>query len=455
MPREGSVHAGSTSFNNTEGRDEMTKASISLQDLRRRIYGKAKSEPQWRFWGLYVRVCKMETLKEAYELAKKNNGAPGIDGISFRDIEARGVGDFLLELQQELVNRTYRPRRNRKTLIPKASGGERTLGIPTIRDRVVQGALKLILEPIFEADFQDGSWGYRPKRSPHQALQQVNEAIVQGKTTAMEIDLRAYFDNVRHHILLEKVAQRVNDPDIMHLLKLMLKASGKRGVPQGGVISPLLANIYLNDLDRMLEKARETTASGPKTAVFYARFADDVVVLIDGAPRNGWIAEAVMRRIKEELAQLQVELNLEKTRVVDLTQGETFTFLGFQFRRVKSRRGKWCPLMVPQGKKRTELLRKLSDVFHRFRSQPVRWVIDIINPILRGWCNYFRVGNSRRCFYYIRWWVEKMVRQHLQRARKRPGFGWKRWSTAFIYQNLGLYGDYRIRRYGQKAQPAR
>src|SRR5271167_776072 len=219
---------------NQEGKDEMTKASINLQDLRRRIYVKAKAETTWRFWGLYVHVCKMETLSEAYALAKNNNGAPGIDGVTFAAIEAQGVATFLEQIQDELVQRTYVPLPARKQEIPKDGGKVRVLSIPAIRDRVVQGALKLILEPIFEADFQPGSFGYRPRKTAHDAVQRVAEAIVQRKTRVLD------FDHVRHDRLLEKVAKRVEDADILHLLKVILKASGRKGVPQGGVISPLL-----------------------------------------------------------------------------------------------------------------------------------------------------------------------------------------------------------------------
>ena len=238
----------------------MTTAPISLQDLQRRLYVKAKAEKDWRFWGLYVHVGKLETLRAAYAMAKQNDGAPGIDGVTFEAIEAAGVEPFLAQLRDELVARTYRPLRNRRVEIPKGGGKVRVLGIPAIRDRVVQGALKLILEPIFEADFHDGSYGYRPKRTAQQAVDRVAEAIVRNKTRVIDVDLAAYFDSVRHDLLLAKVARRVNDRDILHLLKLMLKASGKRGVPQGGVISPLLSNIYLTEVDAMLERAKAVTA---------------------------------------------------------------------------------------------------------------------------------------------------------------------------------------------------
>jgi len=194
-----------------EGKDEMTKASIDLQDLRRRIYVKAKAEPSWRFWGLYVHVCKMETLRAAYEIAKQNDSAPGVDGVTLEAIEAQGGEAPLEQLRDELTARTYTPLPTRRQEIPKDGGSVRVLSIPAIRDRVLQGALKLILEPVFEADFQPGSFGYRPKQTAHEAIKRVAEAIVQRKTRVLDFDLRAYFDNVRHDRLLEKVAQRVED----------------------------------------------------------------------------------------------------------------------------------------------------------------------------------------------------------------------------------------------------
>jgi RNA-directed DNA polymerase len=281
----------------------MTKAPVRLQDLQRKIYVKAKTDPSWRFWGLYVHVCKLETLQTAYRMAKANDGAPGIDGVTFDAIEAAGVEGFLAQLRDELVTFRYRPLRNRQREIPKEGTTKvRILSIPAIRDRVVQGALKLILEPIFEADFQPGSFGYRPKRTAHAAVKLVADAIVRHKTHIIDLDLKAYFDNVRHSRLLEKVAARVNDDEVMHLLKMMLKATGDKGVPQGGVISPMLSNLYLNEVDRMLERAKEVTRYGKYTAVEYARFADDVVILVDAHPRHAWLLQAVEKRLREELA---------------------------------------------------------------------------------------------------------------------------------------------------------
>src|ERR1700694_2306095 len=363
----------------------MTKTLISLQDLRRSLYVKAKAEPTWRFWGLYVHVCRMETLYDAYWTAKENDGAPGTDGVTFEAIEESGVEDFLRQIRDELITSTYRPMRARKKEIPKDGGKVRVLSIPAIRDRVVQGALKLILEPIFEADFQPGSYGYRRKRTAHQAVNRVAQAIVESKTRIIDIDFRAYFDNVQHHLLLEKVARRVHDDEVMHLLKTMLKATGAKGVPQGGVISPLLSNLYLTEVDRMLERAMETTRNGKYTYVQYARFADDLVILIDSHTRHDWLMKAVGKRLREELAKLQVEINEEKSRIVDLAKGDSFTFLGFEFRRILSFRGVWRPNYTPKLKKRTALLWKLRDVFRRFASQPVGRVIEVINPMLRGW----------------------------------------------------------------------
>jgi len=287
-------------------------------------------------------------------------------------------------------------------------------------------------------------------------VDRVVQAIKRGKTRVIDLDLRAYFDNGRHHILLAKVAKRIDDRDVMHLLKLILKAAGTKGVPQGGVISCLLSNVYLTEVDRMLERAKEVTREESCERVEYARFADDLVVLVDAHPRHDRLYGQVTMRLREELAKLEVEVNEEKSRTVDLRQGESFGFLGFEIRLVRSRSGRWRPLRTPKVKKRTELLVRLRGVFRSLRSQPIDWVITAINPILRGWVNYFAHGNASRCFSYVRDWVERKVRRHLARNSKRTGFGWKRWSRRWLYGTLGLFSAYRVN-HGprQKALPVR
>jgi RNA-directed DNA polymerase len=262
---------------------------------------------------------------------------------------------------------------------------------------------------------------------------------------------------MQHHQLLAMVARRVSDPAILHLLKLILGATGRKGLSQGGPLSPLLANIYLTPVDRMLEKAQEATRQGPYQYVAYARWADDIVILVDSYRRHDWLLDAVNRRVREEVAKLGIPVNEQKSRVVHLERDEVFTFLGFDFRWVRSLRGFWRPQYTPTRHKRKELLQKLREIFRRRQSQPVGGLIQEVNLILAGWVNFFRIGQSRRHFNYIQDWVEKKVRRHLERARKRPGFGWKTWSRDMLYRTLGLYNNYSIRRSKSvpKAAPAR
>ena len=268
------------------------------------------------------------------------------------------------------------------------------------------------------------------------------------KTRVIDIDLRAYFDTIGHQELFKKIAQRVNDKDIMRLLKLILKAGGKKGVAQGGPLSPLLSNIYLNEVDRMLERAKEVSRrEDGYEHIEYVRWADDLIILIDGFRKWKWLERAINIRLRQELSKLKVELNEEKTRTVDLTHGETFSFLGFDFRQTKTLKGKIGIRKTPRMRARTRLLRNLKEVFRRYVSQKVSKVISLINPVVRGWANYFRIGNSSRCFGYVKDWIEKKLRRHLMRARKRNGFGWRRWSRSKLYDEMGLYNDYQIRHY--------
>jgi len=432
----------------------MRKASMGLQELRRKIYSKAKTEKHWRFWGLYCHISKKEVLEEAYRLAKANGGAPGIDGRSFEDIEAEGVEGFLEGIRQELLSRTYRPMSNRRVEIPKEKGKTRVLGIPTVKDRVVQGALKLILEPIFEADFRGCSYGYRPRRHAHQAIDRVTRGILQGLTRVVDVDLSGYFDNIWHHLLLEKVGRRVQDDEVMHLLRQILKANGSKGVPQGGVISPLLSNLYLNGVDEMMEKAREVTRRKGYYNLDYIRSADDMVILVHGHPSEDRLFKTVQRRLKEELDKLQVQMNLEKTREVNLKESGCFSFLGFDIRLNRNGEGKTYVSKTPRMKKRKEIGIKVRAVLKANRDKPLKEVIQAVNTVIRGWVNYFRIGNSNCTFGKVRELIEKKVRRFVMRRKGLKGFGWKRWSREEIYQKWGLYNDYRIRYLYPKATPS-
>lgn len=423
----------------------MTKPSINLQELRRRIYRKAKAEKQWRFWGLYVHVCKMESLRAAYQEAKANDGAPGLDGESFEFIETQGVEKFLTAIREELLSRSYNPRKNRRVDILKGNGKTRRLGIPTIKDRVIQGAVKLILEPIFEADFHQSSFAYRPRRTAHQALDRVVHGLVQGLTRVLDVDLKSYFDNVRHHLLLQKLAKRVIDPEVLNLVKQILKANGKKGVPQGGVLSPLLANLYLNELDQgMEEEMGKRRREGRWERVVYTRYADDMVVLVDGYPQWQPHVAMIEKRLEEELRKVQIEVNEEKTRVVDFGNGGSFGFLGFDFRAGRNRFGKRFVLRTPMRKKQSELIKRVSRVLKFSRHRKLKEVIEQIRPVIVGWVNYFRVGNSRRAFEWVRFEIMRKIRRFAMKQKGRPGCGWKRWSNEAIYKEWGLVNDYRV-----------
>ncbi len=423
----------------------MIKSSVNLQELRRRIYRKAKADKQWRFWGLYVHVCKLETLRAAYQAAKANDGSPGIDGESFQSIEAKGVEKFLENIRQELFNRTYEPTKNRRVEIPKGKGKTRRLGIPTIKDRVVQGALKLILEAIFEADFHPCSFAYRPKRTTHQALDRVVHGLVQGLTRVIDVDLKSYFDNVRHHLLLRKLAERVQDPEILHLVKQIVKANGTKGVPQGGVLSPLLANLYLNELDTaMEEEAAKRRRNGRWERVIYTRYADDMVILVDGYPQWQPHVGIIQKRLDHELKKVAIEINEEKTKVVDFGGGGSFGFLGFDLRACRNRFGKRFVLRTPMRKKQSELLKRVGRILKYSLHRKLKEVMEQIRPVIVGWVNYFRVGNSRWTFDRIRFEIMRKVRRFAMKQKGRPGCGWKRWSNEVIYKQWGLVNDYRI-----------
>jgi RNA-directed DNA polymerase len=425
----------------------MTKAPSNLQDLRRRIYRKAKSDQRHRFWGMFVHIAKIETLEEAYRTAKRNGGVPGVDGQSFEDIERLGLASFLAAVREDLVTGRYAPKPNRRVDIPKGNGKVRTLQIPCIRDRVVQGALKLILEAIFEADFCPNSYGFRPRRSPHRALAEVRRSVLRRMSTVIDVDLSRYFDTIRQSVLLDKIAKRVCDPQVLHLVKQIIKVGGKVGVPQGGPFSPLAANIYLNEVDWAFDAIRRKTAQGPYEAVNYHRFADDIVITVSGhATKRGW-AERALQRLQEQLAPLGVELNKEKTKVVDMLNGESFGFLGFDLRRARKSSGRgYFILMTPKKKARTAIKARIRDIIRRGGATPAKKLVTQINAVLAGWVNYFRVGNASRTFSEVRQYVEMKIRILLTRRKRRQktSIGWRRWSNEYLFGVLGLYWDWTL-----------
>jgi group II intron reverse transcriptase/maturase len=322
------------------------------------------------------------------------------------------------------------------------------LQIPCIRDRVVQGALKLILEVIFEADFCENSYGYRPRRSPQQALAEVRRSVLRRMSTIIDVDLSSYFDNIRHSVLLGKIAKRVQDPQILHLIKQIIKVSGNIGVPQGGPLSPLAANIYLNEVDWAFDTIRRKTTEGNYEAVNYHRFADDIVITVSGhRSKRGW-AQRALQRLQESLAPLGVNLNPEKTKMVDTLKGEAFSFLGFDVRRVGRRRGEGhFILMTPKKSARLAIKAKIREIIRQAGATPLKEVIVRINRVLAGWVNYFRCGHASQAFSEVRDYVEMKIRTLLTRRKRRRkrSIGWRRWSNEYLYEVLGLFWDWNVR----------
>jgi len=397
---------------------------------------------------MHVHLVKLDTLEAAYLEAKRNGGAPGADGETFESIEARGRHELLAELAEELRTDTYRPRPYRRREIPKEGGKVRVISIPAIRDRVVQGALRLILEPIFEADFSDSSFGARPRRSAHQAVERVRSALRQRKHRVVDVDLSRYFDTIRHDRMLAKVASRVVDGKVLAMVKQFLKSTGDKGVPQGSPLSPLLANLALNDLDHILERG-----SGFLT---YVRYLDDMVVLAPNSEKGKAWADRALTRIRCEAEAIGVSLNAEKTRIVTVSDDRAaFAFLGFEFRWLPSKRtGRCFACMTPRPKKVTAVLRKLRDTLRYSRHLPMQAAVAQLNPILRGWVNYFQVGHSSQAFSKVKYHAERKVRRFAAKKAKRRGFGWKRWSSAVVYTTWGLFNDYRLASTARKRAPA-
>jgi RNA-directed DNA polymerase len=418
-----------------------------IRTLQRKLYRKAKAEPAFRFYVLYDKICREDILRHAYGLARSNAGAPGVDGVSFAQIEERGLEAWLAGLREELVLKTYRPDPVRRVMIPKPNGGgERALGIPTIRDRVIQTAAKLVLEPIFEADFEDNSYGYRPARGAVDAVKEVHRHICRGHTDVIDADLSRYFDSIPHDELLKSVARRIVDRHVLRLIKLWLKApieerddddgtrrmsggkSNTRGTPQGGVASPMLANIYMN---RFLKYWR-LTGRGEAFRAHVIAYADDFVIL-----SRGCAAEA-LAWTKAVMTRLGLTLNEAKTSLKNARQ-ERFDFLGYSFgpHRYKAN-GKWYLSASPSKKSMQRFKTKVGNLLVPGNSDPWPEVRDTLNRSLSGWSNYFCYGTRRSAFRGVDRYVYERVRDFLARRHKVAGRGTRRFSMEIVYGELGL-----------------
>ena len=419
--------------------DNNLSTTDKVQELQRKLYLKAKSQSGFRFYALYDKIYRMDVLKRAWQKVRLNHGSPGIDGQTIRDIEEAGVDDFLRGIQQELKTKKYRPQPARRVYIPKPDGRQRPLSIPTIKDRVVQTALKEIIEPIFEAGFEDNSYGYRPKRSAQQAALEIRKYLYYGLTKVIDADLEDCFGSIPHRELLDMIARRIVDGRVLHLIKLFLKAGvmeqgekkiDETGTPQGGVISPLLANIYLDQIDK-----------GWKPLNRYARlvrYADDLVIL------TKYGEEKLLSRLDQLATKLKLKLNAEKTRIVDAEE-ESFDFLGYSFRKALNRtKTKKAVYFWPTQKAEKAIKEKVRKITNPARPIKVEQVVKELNPALRGWVNYYRIGNSSKKFDKIKLYVANKVRKFMRRRRGKSGYGYKEYPRDYLYKRLGLYRDYRL-----------
>ena len=435
--------AGASRPNNPGG----CKPADKVRHLQNALWAAAKRSPGRRFHALYDRISRVDLLAEAWRRVKVNRGAGGVDGETITTIEAYGVARMLEEVQQELMTGRYRPAPVLRRTIPKADGSKRPLGIPTIKDRVVQAATKLILEPIFEADFLDSSYGFRPGRSATQALETLRIRGARGGNHVFDADIRDFFGSIDHDLLLERIKRRISDRRVLRLIRLWLKAGVMKdgeverslaGTPQGGVISPLLSNIYLHFLDRVWE--RQCSHLG-----VLVRYADDFVVMCETAAA----CEEAERRVKIILGLLKLELHPEKTRRVELTRGkEGFDFLGCHLHKRVSGR------LLEQGRRvyflhrwpNARAMKRVRQRVHELTDRrwhgvkDIRDVIRRINPVLRGWGNYFRTGNAANKFIQVDWYVVGRLRrlQIKRRGRNLRAGQARRWTREWL-EGHGLY----------------
>jgi RNA-directed DNA polymerase len=424
----------------------------SIRILQRKLYRKAKQEPAFRFYALYDKVNRADILSHAYHLVRANKGSAGIDGVTFEAIEtAEGETAFVAELEEALRNKTYKPDPVKRVMIPKADGKLRPLGIPTIRDRVAQMAVKLVIEPIFEADFCETSYGFRPKKSAHDAVDDVALHLNCGYSEVIDADISKYFDTIAHSNLLSVVAERICDGEILRLIKMWLKASimevdndgkkrnigggkgNRKGTPQGGVISPLLANLYLHILDRIWERRNLQQRLGARIV----RYADDIVIVCRRKK-----SDKAMTVLQQILERLGLNLNDAKTKIVNSHQ-ESFSFLGFSIRMGQSSKSGNIYTHVEPSKKSRQIIKdRVTMLTKRTRTvKPLENIVQEVNATVRGWIGYFHYRNCSSALKDLRYHVEERLRTHLRKRHKIKdrGAGYFRFSSRTLYGTYGLY----------------
>lgn len=425
---------------------ENVSRSEKIREFQRKLNEKAKANPKYRFYSLYDKTYRTDILEEAYRRAKANGGTSGVDGETFGDIEQNGVIEYLAVLQRELKEEQYKPKPVRRVYIPKPNGKKRPLGIPTVRDRIVQTTFLMVLEPIFEADFTETSFGFRPERSAHDAVKEIYKYLNWGCEEIYDVDLEKYFDTVEHWKLIKLLSQRVSDGKILHVIKQWLSCGyieedqhyqSKKGTPQGGVISPLLANIYLNPVDKAFKRAKIGTIK--EGSIHIVRYADDILIV---AQRN---LEKGIKILEHYVDRLGLSINKDKTRKLSLRTDKKVEFLGFEFRMVKSRRTESRLILVsPSHGSQGRCREKVRKLINHKTPLKVQDQIENLNKFLEGWTNYYRLGNSSKALTQICHYVNKRVRRLIQRHKGRGGYGWQRIDSKYIYESLGLFYNYKV-----------
>lgn len=416
----------------------------AIRSLQRKLYCKAKAQPQYRFHQLYDKIWRSDILRHAWELSRANHGKPGVDGMTFEQIEEDGLGGWLRDLQEELRAKRYRPQAVRRVMIAKPGAGQRPLGIPTIKDRVVQTAAKLVLEPIFEADLQDCAYGYRPKRSAIDAVKAAHQGLIEGYTQVVDADLSKFFDTITHEDLMRSLTLRIVDKEVLKLLKSWLKTQvqtktpqgpmltggkkSKQGVPQGGSISPLLANRYMN---RFL-KYWEQSMAGQRFRAKVVNYADDFVILSKGR------AHEALQWTEQVMQKLKLKINQDKTSVRN-ARVEQFDFLGYSLglHHLKTN-GKPYLGASASAKSLKRLKAKVSDIL-RPRNGSWPETRDKLNRTLKGWQAYFHYGSKRKSYRAVNAHVRQTVRGFLQRRHKVPSRGTHQFTHAMIFNELGVH----------------